>query len=282
MQLTPNHQQISQSLSRSKGPRYTLMGEKRRKTRGYSSLPDAHSSAGAQDKQLSALFDVGCEGPVRPRRSEQYWFKLRTLWRGWEWSRTLRASQGPARMEQWAGSGWGLLTKLKLSCELKACLKVDGQEGQRWGLSVIRAGEQSKDQSMTWKQWKGGLCTAHSVERMECLVFVLLHSTSTYRWPSTNHWTRLPVSSGPTSRATLKGFIVDLSQKSRRPTYDAFDIFVLGSRGVWRKCPFYCCSLLTHSECEPLETLRKACVDRLSCGSLPHMQPYPAFSAAVA
>lgn len=63
---------ISQSLSRSKGPRYTLMGEKQRKTRGYSSLPDAHSSAGAQDKQLSALFDVGCEGPVRPRRSEQY------------------------------------------------------------------------------------------------------------------------------------------------------------------------------------------------------------------
>lgn len=63
---------MSQSLSRSEGPRYTLTGEKRRKTRGYSSLPDAHSSARPQDKQLSALFDVGYEGPVRPRRSGQY------------------------------------------------------------------------------------------------------------------------------------------------------------------------------------------------------------------
>lgn len=120
---------MSQSLSTSEGPRYTLMGEKRRKTRGYSSLPDAHSSAGPQDKQLSALFDVGYEGPVRPRRSGQYWFKLRTLWRGWEWSRALRAGQGHARKEQWAGSGWGLLTKLKLSCELKACWKVHGWPG---------------------------------------------------------------------------------------------------------------------------------------------------------
>jgi hypothetical protein len=48
------------------------MGEKQRKTRGYSSLLDAHSSAGKQEKQLSALFYVGYEGPTRPRRSEQY------------------------------------------------------------------------------------------------------------------------------------------------------------------------------------------------------------------
>lgn len=59
---------------------------------------------------------------------------------------------GHARMEQWAGSGWGLLTKLKLSCEWKAYWKVDGQEGQPWGLAVIRAGEQSKGQTMIWKQ----------------------------------------------------------------------------------------------------------------------------------
>lgn len=36
------------------------------------SLPDAYSSAGEEAKQLSALFCVGYEGPVRPRRSEQY------------------------------------------------------------------------------------------------------------------------------------------------------------------------------------------------------------------
>ena len=45
-----------------------------------------------------------------------------------------------------------MLTKLKLSYELKARWKIDGQEGQPWGLAVIRAGEQSKGQSMIWKQ----------------------------------------------------------------------------------------------------------------------------------
>lgn len=33
---------------------------------------------------------------------------------------------------------------LRLSCELKACWKVDGQEGQPWGLAVIRAESRTK------------------------------------------------------------------------------------------------------------------------------------------